>query len=278
MSTSLPPPENWPRPIGFAFSGGGSWGATQVGMLSGLYEAGVGPDLIVGTSVGALNGAVVAAQGADAVDRLKAVWMDMDQATIFGGSRMRALATFVRTKGGYLSPPENLRQLIATHCPYKRIEELPIPFAAVVTDVLSGDPRLIDHGPLANALLASAAIPGVFPSVEIDGRQYVDGGVVANLPTRPTLQRGAKTVVILDATPEQLTNRPPTRPVRRLMHTGGLMLRSQASADLQGLTSDQLVVDIPRATPNGYGSFNFDSTDRLMELGRQAVDRRLNRS
>ena len=278
MSSPLPPPEHWPRPIGFAFSGGGSWGATQVGMLQALYNAGVAPDLIVGTSVGALNGAVVAAQGAGAVDHLKTIWMEMDRATIFGGSRRRALATFVRTKGRYLSPSGNLRQLIKTHCPYPRIEDLPVPFAAVATDVLSGEPRLLDKGPLTDALLASAAIPGVFPSIEIDGRHYVDGGVVANLPTRPTLKRGARTVVVLDATPEQLVNRPPTRPVRRLLHTGGLMLRSQASADLEGLTNDHLVVEIPRATPDGYGSFNFNRTDTLMDLGRRAVDRRLTES
>ena len=250
-------------------------------MLRALFEAGITPDLVVGTSVGALNGAVVAArgksaaQGKKATDQLTDVWLAMDRTTVFGGSRRRAALTFLRSRGEYFSDPGGLRRLIDLHCPVPTIEELTLPFAAVVTDVLSGEPCLIDSGPLAPALLASAAIPGVYPGVQLGGRHYVDGGVVANLPVKPTFQQGARTVVVLDATPNQLSRRPPDRPIRRMLHTGGLMLRSQAAASLDGLSPDRLVVDIPRATPDGYGSFNFAGTEKLIARGYEAAMDRL---
>jgi NTE family protein len=259
-------PDTWPRPLAFALSGGGSWGASQVGMLRALTEAGIRPDLVVGTSVGALNGAVVSAHPDDAADRLDEVWRAIDQATVFGGSRRRAVVTFLRSRGSHLSEPDSLQRLVASHLPVTEIEDLRLPLSIVVTDATTGEVVLLNRGRADRALMASTAIPGIFPSVPIDGREFIDGGVAANVPIRPALRTGAATVVVLDATPNQIA-RPSNRPVGRLLNTASLMLRSQAAADTEDLAPDRLVVRLPRATPDGYGSFNFNGTADLIDRG-----------
>jgi NTE family protein len=254
----------WPRPLAFALSGGGAYGATQVGMLRALAEAGVVPDLVVGASVGALNGVVVAAHPDDAADRLDDVWRRIDRRTIFGGGALTAVATLVRSRAS-LCRPDLLAGLIGQHVEQETFEGLTVPFAAVATDLSTGEPALLCTGAIGPALLASAAIPGVFPRVEIDGRHYVDGGVSANVPIRQAIAFGAASVLVLDANPAHTTDRPPDRLVPSLIHTVSVMLRSQRAHAVDELAHRYRVVCLPQVTPADMSSFDFRRSAELVE-------------
>lgn len=268
MTASVPatpaPLADWPRPLAFALSGGGAFGAAQAGMIRALAEAGVVPDLVVGASVGSLNGAVLAAHPGDAADRLVDVWRRIDRRTLFGGGPLRAAATLVRTRAS-LCRPDLLAGLIEEHVDHETFDGLALPFAAVATDLLSGEPELLTTGPLRPALLASSAIPGVFPRVEIGGRHYVDGGVSANVPIRQTIAFGAASVLVLDANPAQRAVRPPERLLPSLLHTVAVMLRSQRAHAVDEIAHRYRVELLPQVTPPGMSSFDFGRTDELVE-------------
>lgn len=187
-----------PRPIAFVLSGGSSLGALQVGMLEALLEAGLRPDLLVGTSVGALNAAYVAGGFTPArLSRLASVWRSLRTRDVFAGlgfwSALAALAG-----AGPLASPSGLRALVEAHLPPAHAD-LAIPCAVVATDLVAGGPAVLTEGDLRRNVLASAAIPGVFPPVASGGQLLVDGGVVAHVPILPARDLGARTLVVLDA-------------------------------------------------------------------------------
>lgn len=254
-----------PRPLAFALSGGASSGATQVGMLRALRDAGIRPDIIVGTSVGAINGVMVAGSGEGGVDRLRDVWAEIDRDEILGSSSIRCLPRLVRTRR-HLFPSDALRGLIQRNLPVQRFESLPIRFAAVATHVAHGSPAVLVTGDLGRALLASAAIPGVFPRVEIDGHWYFDGGVTANVPVRQAVELGARTVVVLDAAPPPAERDQPTNIAETIQYVAGLLMRSQSSADVSYMRGLCELVELPRCTPQRVGPFDFSRSHELMEL------------
>lgn len=255
------PFERWPRPLAFALSGGGAFGSVHIGMLRALTDAGVVPDMVVGTSVGALHGAMFAADPARCTDRLAEVWRTMDRRAAFG-HRRDVLTSIVRHRS--LSDGRRLRSLIDRHLPIERFDELAIPFAAVATDALTGEPELLTSGELAPALLASAAVPGLLPPVTIDGQIYVDGGVSANVPIRQALAFGAQSVISLDATPPVVASVVPNGFLARCVHSAGLMLRNQRSHAVDELASRYPIAVLPSPTPPDMGSFNFGHTERLV--------------
>ena len=252
----------WPRPLAFALSGGGAFGSVHIGMLAALREAGIQPDLIVGTSIGALHGAVLAAEPEAAVDRLTEAWQGMDRRQAFGGWGRRAVNV---VRHGTLGHHGRLAELLERHVPADRFEHLRIPFAAVATDAISGEPALLSAGDLHEALLASAAVPGLFAPVEIDGTRYIDGGVTANVPIRQAIAFGARSVISLDATPPVVATTLPRGFVARSLHTVSLMLRSQRSHAVDELAHRYRIAALPSPTPADIGSFNFGHTPQLIE-------------
>src|SRR5579872_3109753 len=193
-------PDTLPRPTAFVLGGGGSLGAVQVGMLEALAESQVTPDLVVGTSVGSLNGAVIAFNPTTAANRLSHAWARVTRNQIFPGGLLAQVRTLQHSKT-HLFPNSGLAAVITEFLGAATMfEDLALPLAAVTMDVATASPYVIDSGPLVPALLASAAIPGVFPSVAHDGRRLFDGGVVANVPVRQALALGAQSLVVLDCT------------------------------------------------------------------------------
>ena len=186
-----------PRPTAFVFGGGGSWGALHWGILRALAETDIRPDLIVGTSVGALNGAIEAADPERSAAILGQLWPFVTRDQIFPGGILSALNT-LRTSRGWLYDSASLADYLATRLPVSTIEELRVPFVAIATDFESGSRVEIDGGDLKSALLASSAIPGIFPWIERDGRRLVDGGLVSNVSTDVARRRGAQSIVVLD--------------------------------------------------------------------------------
>jgi NTE family protein len=185
------------RRIAFVLSGGGSLGAIQVGMLQALLEEGIKPDMLVGTSAGAVNAAWVAGlPHCDGVKELAGIWCGLRRQDIFPFSAWAgARGLFGRTN--HLIPNAGLRALIARHIPYERLEDAELPIHVVATDLKTGHAVILSSGPSVPALLASTAIPGVFPPVTIGRRELVDGGVADMTPIAAAIERGATQVYVL---------------------------------------------------------------------------------
>lgn len=263
--------EDLPRPVGFVLGGGGSLGAAQIGMLRALAERGIVADLVVGTSVGALNGAVVALDPHDAVARLTPVWAMMTRRHVFPGGPLGQARTLRRGRT-HLFPNTGLRAVIDSHLPRDAtFADLAVPFGAVTMDVTTAAAHVLRDGPLAPALLASAAIPGIYPPVTIDGRQLYDGGVVANVPLIQALAMGARSLVVLDAAfPGRLPG-PPSTLAEALLFTAIVTMRVQAGLEAPIAARDVPVVYLPGPEYVRVSPFDFDHTDELINGAQHAV-------
>jgi NTE family protein len=185
----------------FVLPGGATRGAAQVGMLQALTESEIRPDFVVGTSAGALNGAVYAQDPTLAgLDHLARLWVDAPRSQIFP-IRPRAIAENVREHRGYVLDNDGLRDWIRSHTRFARLEDLPIPLHAVATDLSSGEPVVLSHGDIVRALLASSAIPGVFPSIDVDGTRLQDGAASADTPLVQAVGLGGTEIYVLPTTP-----------------------------------------------------------------------------
>lgn len=182
-------------PVAFVLGGGGVLGAVEVGMLGALLDAGCRPDLVVGTSVGAINGAVVAADPtAAAIGRLTELWSDLGSSEVFAGGPAKRLATVVQH--GYLHSNAPLRRMLHQHLA-ATFEELPVPFQCVAASIERAAAHWFGQGPLVDAVLASCAVPALLPPVKIDGEHYVDGGLIDSTPVGRAVALGARTVYVL---------------------------------------------------------------------------------
>ncbi len=252
-----------PHPIAFVFGGGGSLGASQVGMLQALGEHRIDPDLIVGTSVGALNGAFLASDPIGASNRLSHIWPTIEKEQIFPGSAWRSIRTLQSTRT-HLYENSALAAFIDEHLPASNIEDLAVPYVAIATDVDTGAPVPLDSGPLPSALLASTAIPGVFPAVERGDRLLYDGGLVANLALRHALTMGAASLVLLDcAFPGQVIPRPDSL-FTVLDWSISLMMRRQVDADLPYIAKHLPVLYLPGPDRQALSPLEFDHTVELI--------------
>src|SRR5919107_1643240 len=199
-----------PARVAFVLSGGASLGAIQVGMLRALIDQGIVPDTIVATSVGAVNGAFLASHGAtpETVEELATLWRGVRRGNVFPLEPFTGLLGFLGARRN-LVPGGALRRLVARNVLHDRLEDLPIALHVVACDVLSGEEVLLSRGPLVDAVLASAAIPGVLPAIEWDGRPLIDGGVVDNTPISQAIALGARQVCVLP-TGRAFTPSPPS--------------------------------------------------------------------
>lgn len=165
-------------------------------MLRALLAAGVTPDLVLGTSIGALNGVVVAADPSlAAVERLAELWGSA-AAEVFSSGLVSQLVTLARTRT-HLHSAEPLRRLLAEVVGQRRIEDLPVEFGCVAASVERAAEHWFESGPVADAVLASCAVPGLLPPVEVDGEHFLDGGLVNSIPVGRALRRGATEVFVL---------------------------------------------------------------------------------
>ena len=180
----------------FVLGGGGMLGAAEVGMLGALLEAGVRPDLVLGSSVGAINGAVIAADPTlEQVESLGAVWRGIASDDTFGGSLLGRLSTLARSRT-HVHSNEPLRRHLTDRLP-SSFEQLVVPFECVAASIERAGARWFHAGPLVPAILASCAVPGLLPVVEIDGEHYLDGGLVHSIPLGRAIELGARCVYVL---------------------------------------------------------------------------------
>jgi NTE family protein len=199
-------------PVGFVLGGGGVLGAVEVGMLQALLHQGIRPDLVVGTSIGAFNGAAVAADPSESVvDRLIALWSSPEAGTVYGDSVARQLRRFATRT--HLHSPTALRRVLERELGAStRFADLAVPFQCCAASIERAAEHWFSTGPLVDAVLASSAVPGLLPPVEIDGEHFIDGGIVNSIPVGRAVTLGAKTVFVLQVGRIERPLRPPRRP------------------------------------------------------------------
>jgi NTE family protein len=195
----------------FVLGGGGVLGASEVGMLRALADAGIRPDLVVGTSIGAINGVFVAADPVGAAERLAEVWRSEIVRTAFAGSLFTRLNTLARS-GTHLHGNAPLRHLIEQELPVSEFEELAVPFQCVAACVERAAAHWFHAGPIVPAVLASAAVPGLLPPVRIGDEHFFDGGLVHSIPVGRAVQLGANRIFVLHVGRIEQPLRPPRKP------------------------------------------------------------------
>jgi NTE family protein len=241
--------------------GGGVLGAAEVGMLQALFEHGVRPDLVVGTSVGAINGAFVAADPtAGAVDRLRGLWEELAAEGIFAGSVLSRMGTLVRTRT-HLHPREPLRDLLAAHLPVRTFADLRVPFQCVAASIERAAEHWFTDGALVDAVLASSAVPGLLPPVALDGEHYLDGGLVHSIPVGRAVALGAGTIYVLHVGRIDRPLSPPTRPWEVAAVAFEIARRHRFAADLAALPPGVTVHVLPAGDPAPPGAANLRYRD-----------------
>jgi NTE family protein len=183
--------------IAYVLGGGGLLGANEVGMLQALAEAGTVPDLVVGSSVGAINGAAVAADpGPGTADALADMWTELGTRDVFGSGVLGQLRNLART-GTSLHDNTGLRSLLQAQAGDARIEDLPVRFQCVAASVERAQAHWFTEGSIVDAVLASCAVPGLLPPVRLGNEHFFDGGLVHSIPVGRAVELGATEVYVL---------------------------------------------------------------------------------
>ena len=187
-------------PTAFVFSGGASLGACQAGMLEALFERRERPDLLVGTSVGAINAAFVASRppSVQTARELQRIWRGLRRGHVFPANPVTASLGLLGLRDHSVSAA-SLRRVLMRHLGVDRLEQADVPLHVVTTDFITGEEMLLTTGPALDAILASAAIPGVFPPIPWGSRVLVDGGIVNNTPISQAVALGADRIIVLPA-------------------------------------------------------------------------------
>ena len=277
MGSEVPSRAQWLRrlasrkkdKVAIVLSGGGPLGALQVGALKGLFEHGVRPDVVVGTSVGSMNAAYLAFNPTvEGVRDMERHWRAFTEDDLFPGGRFRAAWARMFVRGNRLFESSGLRTIISTHLGEDTaIEHAQIPLGIVATDLETGAERVFTSGPLVEALLASAAMPGVYPPVEIEGRLYTDGGVANNVPIAPAVEMGATTLYVLNSTSHTSQRRPLVRPMDFFFHGFTLARAQRLTLDLRHYSDKVNLVMIPAPALDFFVPFaSMEYTNRLIDL------------
>lgn len=248
----------------FVFAGGGSLGAVEVGMLQALVERGEHADVIVGASAGAINGAYFAADPcADAVGRLAGIWRGLKRSHVFPFDVRSVLGLFRRRD--YLVGAHGLRALLERHLPYRQLEEARVPMHVIATELVSGDEVVLSSGPVIDAVLASAAIPGVFPSVILGGRELVDGGICNNTPISAAVALGADRVLVLPTGFACAIKRVPDNPIGKALHSLNLLVARQLVRDIEHYRDSVRLHVVPPLCPLEASPYDYDACSTLIE-------------
>jgi len=262
----------------FVMSGGASLGAIQAGMVRALYERGIAPDVIVGTSVGAINGAYIASRPADAdtADRLADVWRGVRRQEVFPFNPATALIGFAGRRN-YAVPNARLRGLIERELQFERLEDSPIPLHVIAVDLFTGRERRLSAGPATDAILASAAIPGVFPPVEWETTDLIDGGVANNTPISHALELGCDRIYVLPTGTACALPEAPHGTLGMAVHAMSLLVQHRLSAELVQLRGDPRIVVLPPPCPIAVQPTDFSRATELIDRGYAEAVEALNR-
>ncbi|GAA4131696.1 patatin-like phospholipase family protein [Aminobacter aganoensis] len=265
------PNEAIPPKTAFVFAGGGSFGAIQVGMLRSLARRGITADMVVGSSVGALNGAYYAGDPTvDGVDRLATIWRGLRRSDVFPLS-LRTMLGFLYRRD-FLIKSDALYQLVERHLAYRNLEEATVPIHIVTTDILSGGTVVLSKGSAARAIIASAAIPAAFAPVRCNDFYLADGAVSSNTPVKIAVARGARRLIVLPTGYASALHEPPVGAVANALHALTLLIARQLVSDLESLGDDIAFLVVPPLCPLVGSPYDFSQTSTLIERAAKSTD------
>ncbi|WP_121258778.1 patatin-like phospholipase family protein [Nocardioides ferulae] len=183
----------------FVLGGGGVLGAVEVGMLRALFERDIRPDLVLGTSIGALNGALVARDPSPAViERLTDLWRDAAESPrqVYGDRPLRTVRRAMAT-GTHLYSSKPIKQRLVDELGDLRFEDLAVPLHVCAASIERAAEHWFSSGPVVDAVVASAAVPGLLPPARVGEEHYLDGGIVNSIPVAKAVQLGADRLFVL---------------------------------------------------------------------------------
>jgi NTE family protein len=248
----------------FVLSGGASLGAVQVGMLRALLEHRITPDLVVGSSVGAVNGGWLAGDpNLAGVERLTEIWQSIGRSEIFPVHPLAGLLGFLGRRS-HLVPADSLERLLRRHLPFASLERARLPLHVVATDVVTGVEVLLSSGDAVRAILASAAIPGVFPPVRIGAHHLIDGGVVNNSPISHAVRLGATAVYVLPTGYSCALPEVPRSALGMVLHALNLMTVQRLRIDIERYEAEVELHVIPPPCPLSVSPADFGRTAELI--------------
>ncbi len=255
----------------FVFAGGGSFGAIQVGMLQSLAAHGITADMVVGSSVGALNGAFYAGDPTlKGVERLATIWRGLTRQDVFPMS-WRAVLSFLWRRD-FLIPHDGIRKLIDDHIPYRNLQDAKLPVHIVTTDIVSGDSVVLSEGPIAEAIVASTAIPGAFAPVHYGDHYLADGAISSNTPIQVAVKKGARRLIILPTGHACATQAPPVGAVATALHALTLLIARQLVSELESLGPEIEYFVVPPLCPLVGSPYDFSRTADHIERAVQTTD------
>jgi NTE family protein len=261
----------------WVLGGGGARGAAQVGVLQGLFETGVEPPAeLVAVSVGALNGSAIAAYPSLAgVMMLRELWVSPQALAVFRAHPLGVILSGLRRKQVSALPQTNVRRLVQRAeglTGFTTFEQLRVRLSVVATDFNSGRRAVFRSGELMPALLASTAIPGVFPSVVIDGREHMDGGVVDNTPIDIAVDDGARDVLAISLMAGGEQESMPTSWSELIARTLQLTLHHQTLSEYERLRDRaRITVLCPVTSPTATWTMKRQHLEAVMEAARAAT-------
>jgi NTE family protein len=248
----------------FVLAGGGSFGAVQAGMLRELIAHGVEPDFVVGSSVGAINGAYFASDPtARGVAHLEAIWCGLRRRDVFPFTWATLLGLSGRRN--FLVDPRGLRRLLENRLPFTELERAALSLHVVATDLLRGAAVPLSSGPVVDAVLASCAIPGAFPPVRIGERCLIDGAVASNTPIKAALELGATRLVVLPTGYACALDDPPRDAIGAMLHAITLLVARQLVAELERHGGDAEIATVPPLCPLSASPYDFSRARELIE-------------
>ena len=263
-----------PRRAAFVLSGGGSLGAVQAGMLQALAEHHVKPDLLIGTSVGAVNAAWIAARpDEEGARELCDIWLSLRRQDVFPISPWAGALGLIG-RSNHLISNDKLRKMLETHLPYRRLEEATVPLHVLATELKSGRATVLSTGPALPALLASTAIPGVFPPVTIGRRRYVDGGVANHTPLAVAIELGATSIYVLPVGYPWL-NREPSSALGMALQALARFVEQKLDAEVRAYRGHAEIHVLPSLDLADVSPADFSRTKELIAWGLRSTRRYL---
>ncbi len=268
--------ENSTSKTAFVLAGGGSLGAVQVGMLKALVSRGIRPDLIVGASVGAINGAYfAAAPDSEGVRKLEAIWTGLLSQNVFRFSTLKGLLRLF-LHHDYLMDQSAIQRLIELNLPYQSLEEASVPCHVVATDIIDGHEFVFSEGPATTALLASTAIPAIFPPVVVGNHFLVDGGVANNTPISTAIDLGATRVIVLPTGFDCVLVNQPHGAIAIALQAMNLITARQLVLDMERLAGKAELIAVPPPCPMTVSPFDLSQSAALIERAAAVTDCWLN--
>jgi len=233
-------------------------------MLRELLAHRIAPDLVVGSSVGAINGAYLAgAPTPDGVARLEAIWRGLRRREVCPLTWRSVIGLI--TRRDFVVDPSALRRLLEENLPCQELERASVPLHVVATDLLGGYAVRLSAGPMVEAVLASCAIPAAFPPMRIGERYLMDGAVASNTPIRIAMDLGASRLIVLPTGFACSLESPPRGAIANALHAVNLLIAHQLVTDLERYSGQVEIITVPPLCPLAVSPYDFSHAGELIE-------------